>query len=101
MEDSRHPDQRLLAPAVQVWWLNFLNDKPSDEVLKQEIVSNKPWKCEAAAELLRRNTLNSTCLMAIVDHVPECSTRAAEILTWQARMASRSSLTWLISEGLL
>lgn len=87
MEDTRHPDQRLLSPEVQQYWLDFLASEPSSAVLHQEIVSQKPWKAEAAAELLQRSDLSNDCLQDIVEHVPECRERADRLLQWRLRHA--------------
>lgn len=92
MEDFRHPDQKLLPKDLQAWWHNFLATSPSNWSLRQEIVTAKPWKYEAAEELLRRANASDDCLRAIVEHVPECKTRAAQLLAWRRRMAQNKPL---------
>ncbi len=102
MQDHRHPDQKMLAQAVQAWLDSFLLSQPSNEQLRQEIVANKPWKAELAAEILRRNCLDEHCLSAIVKHVPEYSSRALELLAYVHRVSKPKihPLVWLASLGL-
>ncbi|KKP88919.1 MAG: hypothetical protein UR94_C0046G0011 [Parcubacteria group bacterium GW2011_GWA2_36_10] len=88
MEDFRHPDQKLLPKELQAWWHNFLATSPSNWSLRQEIVTAKPWKYEAAEELLRRANASDDCLRAIIEHVPECEVRAASLLAWRVRVAT-------------
>jgi hypothetical protein len=102
MKDYRHPDQKILPQAVQAWWEQFLLSQPSNEQLQEEIVTNKPWKAEAAAELLRRNCLDEQCLSAIVKHVAEHSSRSLELLAYIYRMKKLKikPLVWLGELGL-
>ena len=102
MKDYRHPDQKILSQVVQAWWEQFLLSQPSNEQLQEEIVTNKPWKAEAAAELLRRNCLDEHCLSAIILYVPEYSSRALELLAYVHRVSKPKihPLVWLASLGL-
>lgn len=81
-------DSGPLPSELQAWWHNFLATNPSNWALREEIVTNKPWKYEAAEELLHRANVSDDCLRAIIQHVPECKTRATSLLAWRVRVAT-------------
>ncbi len=102
MKDYRHPDQKIMTQAVQTWWSDFLLSKPSDEKLFDLVVKSRVYHIVAADELIRRNCLNVQYLSAIVQYVPECSSKALGLLSYihRAQKLKIKPLVWLGELGL-